>query len=119
MNRSSWFSLAAVRTRSSQGDTLTRPGVRRVSVWPAFPLAPALGSAASATAATAAFAGFPATMARSDFSAACIIGFGSHLPNADQTAIACGHSGDLPVPAQGACAHARVSDRAGSGGGSR
>ena len=41
------------------------------------------------------------------------------LPDADQTAVACGRLRDLPVPAQGACAHARVSDRAGSSGGSR
>ena len=40
------------------------------------------------------------------------------LPDADQTASACGRPRDLPVPAQGACAHARVSDRAGSAGGS-
>ena len=32
---------------------------------------------------------------------------------------ACGQPRDLPVPAQGASAHARVSDRAGSSGGSR
>ena len=41
------------------------------------------------------------------------------LPDADQTASACGQPRDLPVPAQGACAHARVSDRAGSSGGSQ
>jgi len=41
------------------------------------------------------------------------------LPDADQTASACGRPRDLPVPAQGACTHARVSDRAGSSGGSR
>jgi hypothetical protein len=41
------------------------------------------------------------------------------LPDADHTAPAGGQPRDLPVPAQGACAHARVSDRAGSSGGSR
>ena len=41
------------------------------------------------------------------------------LPDADQTALACGRARDLPVPAQGASAHARVSDRAGSSGVSR
>ena len=41
------------------------------------------------------------------------------LPDADQTAPACGRPRDLPVPAQGASAHARVSDRAGSSSGSR
>jgi hypothetical protein len=41
------------------------------------------------------------------------------LPDADQTALACGRARDLPVPAHGASAHARVSDRAGSSSGSR
>src|SRR3989449_1083394 len=73
--------------RSSACDTLSRLCVRRVLCWPAFPLAPALrstGSAAFSFAAdrsgagcSALFAGFPATMARSDFSCPCIIGYGS------------------------------------------
>ncbi len=41
MNRSSLFCSAGLRTRSSPGDTLARLGVRRVSVWRVFPLAPA------------------------------------------------------------------------------
>jgi hypothetical protein len=56
---------------------------------------------------------------RPDFSWPCIIGYGFRLPDADQTAVACGRPRDLPVPVQGVCAHARVSDRAGSPGGSR
>jgi hypothetical protein len=41
------------------------------------------------------------------------------LPDAVQTALACGRPRDLPVPAQGACAPATGSDRAGSSAGSR
>ena len=43
----------------------------------AFPLAPALGSIDSADSRLSLFADFPATMAGSDFSSPCIIGFGS------------------------------------------
>ena len=75
------------RVRSSACDTLTRLCVRRVLCWCAFPLVPALrstGSAAFSIAAdpsgagcSALFAGFPAIMTRPDFSAPCIIGYGS------------------------------------------
>jgi hypothetical protein len=41
-----------------------------------FPLAPALGSAHSASGRPDLFVGFTATMAESDFSSPCIIGFG-------------------------------------------
>src|SRR5947199_5612204 len=87
VNLSFFLSLATFRMRSSACDTLSRLCVRRVLCWPAFPLAPALrstGSAAFSFAAdrsgagcSALFAGFPATMARSDFSCPCIIGYGS------------------------------------------
>src|SRR4029450_7108591 len=63
--------------RSSACDTLTRLCVRRVLCWLAFPLASALRSTGSATVETALFVGFPATMAESDFSRPCIIGYGS------------------------------------------
>ena len=61
--------------------------VRYVLCCPAFPLVPALGSTGSATAGSPAqcatgefailFASFTATMAGSDFSCPCIIGYGS------------------------------------------
>ena len=73
--------------RSSACDTLTRLCVRHVLCWSTFPLVPALGSTDSATMASTAdrsaaaasvlFAGFMATMAGSDFSCPCIIGYGS------------------------------------------
>src|SRR5947199_7641703 len=72
--------------RSSACDTLIRFCARHVLCWPAFPLVPALrstGSAAlapvdaSAVGCSALFAGFSATLARSDFSCPCIIGYGS------------------------------------------
>ena len=67
----------ACRMRSSACDTFARLCVRNVLCWPAFPLAPALRSTDSAADCSALFAGFPATMARSDFSGPCIIGYGS------------------------------------------
>ena len=76
MNFSFFLSLAACRTRSSPGDTLPRPGVRRVPRSTVFPSAPALGSIGSAGGRPPLFADFPATMAGSDFSRPCIIGFG-------------------------------------------
>src|SRR5438445_3928736 len=72
--------------RSSACDTLIRFCARHVLCWPAFPLVPALrspGSAATFPADASAvdffalFAGFTATMAGSDFSCPCIIGYGS------------------------------------------
>jgi len=84
VNFSFFLSLAACRTRSSPGDTLPRPGVRRVPRSTVFPSAPApcssqgqaLGSIGSAGDRPPLFADFPATMAGSDFSRPCIIGFG-------------------------------------------
>ncbi len=77
MNRSFPSSLAAVRTRSSPGDTLARRGVRRVLARPVFSSAPSLGSTSSDLGRPTPFAGFPATMEGSDFSRPFIIGFGS------------------------------------------
>ena len=77
MNRSFFLCLAACRMRSSACDTLSRSCARRVLCWPAFPSVPALRSTGSAAGCPALFVGFLATMAGSDFSRPCIIGFGS------------------------------------------
>ena len=113
VNFSFFRCLAACRTRSSPGDTLARRCVRCVRGCCAFPLVPALGSAHSAAAEAALFAGFIATMAESDFSGPYIIGYGSSPSRCGPVAEAAGQTRDLPVPVQGACAHARVSDHAG------
>src|SRR5437763_10895557 len=84
---------ANCRMRSSVCDTLIRFCARHVLCWPAFPLVPALrstGSAATFPADASAvdffalFAGFTATMAGSDFSCPCIIGYGSSPSDADR-----------------------------------
>jgi hypothetical protein len=54
-----------------------------------------------------------------DFSRPALSATALCLPGTDHTALACGRARDLPVPAHRASAHARVSDRAGSSGGSR
>ena len=80
MNFSFFLCLAAFRTRSSAWDTPARIYVRSVLYQQAFPLVPALdtlGSATSAAGSPALFGSFVTTMARSDFSCRCIIGFGS------------------------------------------
>ena len=61
------------------------------------------------------FARFFVTQAGSDSSGSFIIGFGS-APSRCGPAVAChaGQSRGLPVPAQGASVHARVSDHVGS-----
>ncbi len=113
VNFSFFLSLALCRMRSSPEVTLSRLDVRHVWCWLAFPSASALRSTNSAADCSALFAGFTATTASSDFPPPCIIGFGSSPSR-------CGpdrqHAGgrlwDLPVPEQGASAHARVSDRA-------
>ena len=118
--------LAACRTRPSAWVTRARPCVRCVLCPSVFLLVPALGSTGSAASgldADALFADFAATMAECDFSRSCIIGFGTCLPDADrrastETAQAV-DTRDLPVPAQEASAHARVSDHAGPSGHSR
>src|SRR5205085_618808 len=111
LNRSFRSSLAAVRTRSSPGDTLARLGVRRVLVCRVFSSAPSLRSTRSGSGRPSPFAGFPATMKGSDFSSPYIIGFGSSPSRCGPVLI--GRRRDLPVPAQGAYTHAGVSDRAG------
>src|SRR5215204_6071029 len=87
VNLSFFLSLAAIRMRSSACVTLARLCVRCVLCWFAFPLVSALRSTGSAAACpvtdrsaagrTTLFAGFTATMAESDFSCPCIIGYGS------------------------------------------
>src|SRR6202030_1370339 len=72
-----WRLASAFRTCSGVGDTLSRHGVRHVRHRFAFSLASALRSTASAAGRPALFGGFVATMAESDFSCPCIIGFGS------------------------------------------
>src|SRR6202030_485433 len=72
-----WRLASAFRTRSGVGDTLSRHCVRHVRHRFAFSLASALRSTASAAGRPALFGGFVATMAESDFSCPCIIGFGS------------------------------------------
>src|SRR5262245_48361990 len=89
---------------------------RPVLCWLAFPSAPALRSTGSAATVVALFVGFPATMAESDFSRPYIIGYGSSPSRCGPAALPTRPSRDLPVPAQGASAHARVSDHAGSSG---
>src|SRR5574337_417727 len=94
---------------------LARRWVRRMRGWLVFPLVLALGSTRSAADRSALFAGFPATMARSDFSDPYIIGFGSSPSRCGPRGNTSprGQTGDLPVPVQGACTHARVCDHAG------
>src|SRR5262245_30748494 len=77
MNLSFFLSFATFRMRSSACDTVARFCARSVLCWFAFPLASALCSTGSAAVGTALFVGFPATMAESDFSRPCIIGYGS------------------------------------------
>src|SRR6478672_5504727 len=72
------------------GDTLSRHCVRHVRNRFAFSLASALRSTASAAGRPVLFGGFVATMAESDFSCPCIIGFGSSPSR-------CGPVGSQPV----------------------
>ena len=73
---------------SSACDTHFRHCVRSVLCWLPFPLAPALGSTGSAVAETTLFVGFSATMAESDFSRPCIIGYGSSPSRCGPAAVA-------------------------------
>src|SRR6516165_8769997 len=88
VNLSFFRCLATCRTHSSACATRSRPCVRSVLCWRAFPLAPALGSTGSAAVGTALFVGFTATMAVSDFSRPCIIGYGSSPSRCGPTAVA-------------------------------
>ena len=95
-------------------DTLSRSCARRVLCWLAFPSASALGSTGSAAGCPALFVGFPATMAESDFPRPCITGYGSSPSRCGPgQRTATGQTWDLPVPVQGASAHARFFDHAG------
>src|SRR6201993_2756117 len=86
----------------------------------AFPSAPALGSTNSAASRLALFIGFTATMTGSDFSHPYITGDGSSPSRCGpRSRCVIGRTRDLPVPAQRASAHARVSDHAGPSGHSR
>ena len=84
------------------------------------PSAPALRSTNSAAGRPALFVGFTATTPGSDFSRPCISG-NSSSPSRCGPRSHCviGRTRDLPVPEQGASAHARVSDHAGPSGHSR
>src|SRR5262245_16588469 len=87
MNFSFFLSLATFRMRSSACGMLVWLWAQGMVCWFAFPLVPALGSAGSVAVGSAAdcsavscsalFDGFTATMAGSDFSCPCIIGYGS------------------------------------------
>src|SRR6516225_726987 len=82
MNFSFFLSLATFRMRSSACGMLVWLCAQGMVCWHAFPLVPTLGSPGSAADCFAAscstlFAGFIATMAGSDFSCPCIIGYGS------------------------------------------
>src|SRR5262249_37077517 len=100
--------------RSSACDTLSRSCARRVLCWLAFPSASALGSTDSAAGCPALFVGFPATIAESDFPRPFIIGYGSSPSRCGpEQHTAAGQTWDLPVPVQGASAHARFFDHAG------
>ena len=113
MNRSFFLCLAACRMRSSPCDTAPRSCARTALCRLAFPSASALGSAGSAADRSALFVGFPATMAESDAPAPSIIGFGSSPSRCGPAPhLHTGRTWGLPVPAQRASAHARVSDHA-------
>jgi len=82
----------------------------------AFPSAPALRSTGSAAVRTALFVGFPALWQSLTSHHRTSSATAPRLPDADRRRLPNGRSRDLPVPAQGASAHARVSDHAGSSG---
>ena len=73
---------------------------------------PLFGSACSSAARAASFAGFIATMGESDFSGPFIVGFGLRPSRRGPCKTPQGQSRDIPVPEQGASAHARVYDDA-------
>jgi hypothetical protein len=86
------------RVRSSAFVTRAWLCAQGMVCWPAFPLVPALGSTGSAAVNSAAdcsaagcsalFAGFTATMAGSDFSCPCIIGYDSSSSRCGPAAVA-------------------------------
>src|SRR6476469_8611432 len=102
VNFSFFLSFATFRMRSSACDTLSRLCVRYVLCCSAFRLVPALGSTSSAAGCTALFAGFTATLAESDFSCPCVIGYGSSPsrcgpPHSAPTHDLGGQTRDLPA----------------------
>src|SRR6478609_3958646 len=99
---------------SSACDTHFQHCVRSVLCWIAFPLAPVLGSTGSAVAEITLFVGFSATMRSLTSRDRASSATAPRLPDADWRLLPNGRSRDLPVPVQGASAHARVSDHAGS-----
>src|SRR6266567_4462582 len=115
VNFSFFLCLAACRMRASACDTVPRLCARPVLCWLTFPSASALGSTGSVAVRSASFVGFPATMAESDSPRPCVIGYGSspsrYGPDRQRAG---GRTWGLPVPAQGACVHARFFDHAGS-----
>ena len=115
MNFSFFLCLAACRMRSSACDTVPRLCVRSVLCCRAFPLASALGSTGSAADRSTLFVGFPATMAESDSPTSVhhrlrLLAF----PMRTSRQRAGSRTWGLPVPAHGACVHARFFDHAGS-----
>jgi hypothetical protein len=98
------------------GTQRSRRRVRAVRCTSAFLAIPPLPSIDSATSKPVLFADFVGTTSESDFSGSCIIGFGSSPSRCGPSAHTAtgGQAGDLPVPAQGACVHARFFDHAGS-----
>ena len=115
MNFSFFLCLAACRMRSSACDTVPQLCARPVLCWRAFPLASALGSTGSAADRSALFVGFPATMAEFDSPRPYIIGYGSSPSRCGLCRQRAGsRTWGLPVPAHGACVHARFFDHAGS-----
>ncbi len=103
--------------RACAWDTqLGRRRVRAVLCISAFLAIPPLPSIDSATSKPVLFADFVGTTSESDFSRPYIIGFGYSPSRCGPSAhtAADGRAGDFPVPAQGACVHARFYDHAGS-----
>jgi hypothetical protein len=82
----------------------------------AFLAIPPLPSIDSATGTPVLFADFIGTTSECDFSSSYIIGFGSSPSRCGPSAHTAtgGQAGELPVPVQGACVHARFYDHAGS-----
>src|SRR5580692_8489673 len=98
--------------RACACDTASRLCVRTVVCWSAFSLVPPLGSTCCSAARAASLAGFTATMGESDFSGPFIVGFGLRPSRRGPCKTPQGQSRDIPVPEQGASAHARVYDDA-------
>jgi hypothetical protein len=115
---------AAVRTRSSAWDTLTRSCARRVLCWPAFPLVAVprlregrlLARPAPPRIAPPCSPASRLLRRRQTSQARASPATTPHLPDADRRRPPAGQTRDLPVPVQRASAHARVSDHAGRDG---